>query len=82
MIVVSQTKNSSLLFPVVMCVGFGDWGIIPTRLQCGFLRDKYGGLMILRLYYKYILYSFLSRKYDKYIKRPFLNSRPQFISKS
>ena len=43
----------------VMCVGFGDWGIIPTRLQCGFSIDKYGGLMILRFYYKYVLYSFL-----------------------
>ena len=49
---------------VVMCVMFGDWGIvgIPTflnRLQCGFLIDKYGCLVILRPYYKYILYSFL-----------------------
>ena len=32
------------------------WGIVPTRLQCGFSIDKYGGLLILKLYFKYILY--------------------------
>ena len=31
-------------------------GDCSTRLERGYSIDKYGGLMILKLYYKYILY--------------------------